>query len=534
MVREEVTGIRRIITRLFEYIQVLVTDRDKRLVLISAVLFSAGYAPLPFGFLAYVCLVPMFLLARGKGFGRGFKLGYLFGFEITVLTLYWVTSFVLNSSQTITFIHPVFSGVLLGIFCFLGIAVLHSLFYAAIFALFFWLHKQHRAFVVSLPFIWAAVEYLRTMSQFAFPWVNLSYTQWYCRPLIQSVDIWGDIGLSFFIVLVNLLAYAAWRMRRSVWRAIAPLAAILCIFGAALYYNSTAEDYGEGSIDVALLQGHFPLKEKWDREKTRRNIEVYDSLSHDAHAQDVDLIVWPETSAPMYLNFRPEYFRWVRQIAIDLETYMLVGTLIYEDPPDERSRHYNGCYQFTPDGQVQPPYKKIELVPFSERVPYADYLPAIKKIQLGQSDFSSGDSLLIFRHPKGDYGTLICFELAFSDLCRRFVNSGADFIVTITNDTWFGKTAGPYQHMQMAPFRAVENRIWVARCANSGFTFTADPAGRKYGTSELETRTIVYGRVGSIGEWTFFTKHGLWLPKICLLATFLFLFTAVAVKLVKR
>lgn len=268
-----------------ELISTLVIDRDKRLVLISAVLFSAGFAPLPFGFLAYVCLVPMFLVAEGKSLGRGFTLGYLFGFEISVLTLYWVTSFVLNSSQSVTFIHPVISGALLGIFCFLGLAVLHSLFYAAIFGIFCWLYRQHRLFIVSLPFIWASVEYLRTMSQFAFPWVNLSYTQWYCLPLIQSADIWGDIGLSFFIAVVNLLVLAVVKLRRRIGWAIVPLIAVLSLFGAALYYDSRVEDFEPGDIRVALLQGHFPLKEKWDRERTMYNIEVYDSLTREAHAQ---------------------------------------------------------------------------------------------------------------------------------------------------------------------------------------------------------------------------------------------------------
>ena len=157
----------------------------------------------------------------------------------------------------------------------------------------------------------------------------------------------------------------------------------------------------------------------------------------------------------------------------------------------------------------------------------------MKKIELGQSDFSPGDTLLLFQHPKGDYACLICFELAFADLARRYVNRGADFLVTITNDTWFGKTAGPYQHMQMTPFRAIENRTWIARCANSGFTFTTDPYGRKHGLSNLWERTIVYESIGRVSELTFFTKHGYWLPKLCVLITFLFLLVGVVVKLIR-
>lgn len=532
-IREEVVGIRRIVFRMFEWFRSLVTDRDKRLILLSAIMFSAGFAPLPFGFLAYICLVPLFFVAKDKGFKRGFRLGYLFGFELSVFALYWVISFAFNSSQRITLINPTFTASVYGLFCFLGMTVLHSLFYAALFSLFCWLYRRHRVLIISFPFIWTAVEYLRTMSQFAFPWTNLSYTQSYYLPLIQSADIWGDIGLSFWIAVINLLVFLAWKRRREIRHAIAPAAAVLLLFAAALVYNSTTDEY-EANIDVALLQGHFPLQVKWDRSMREYNIEVYDSLTREAHDHGADLIVWPETAAPMYLRHELKYYDWVRSLAIELQTYVLVGTLIYEDLPGDRPRYYNGCHQFTPFGETQVPYKKTELVPFSERVPYADYFPAIKNVHLGQSDFSPGDSLLLFEHPKGNYATLICFELAFSDLCRRFANNGADFFLTITNDTWFGKTAGPYQHMQMAPFRAIENRTWIARCANSGFTFTVDPNGRKYGRSNLGERTIVYGKIGTIAERTFFTKHGLWLPKLCMIATFLFLFAGLVVKLTRK
>ena len=513
LVHKEVKSIRRAVFRFYEYIKTLGTDRDKRLVLISALLFSAGFAPLPFGFLAYISLVPLLIVAKGKGFKRGFQLGYLFGFEMSWFALHWIAN--------VTFLGTV------------GVALIHSLYYAVIFGTFCWLYRRHKFFVITLPFIWITVEYLRTMSQFAFPWTNLSYTQSYYLPLIQTADIWGDIGISFWITVINLFIFLAWIWKGKKWYAFVPLAAVALIFAAAFLYDSGPKEY-KTDIKVALLQGHFPLKVKWDRAKRDYNFEVYDSLTREAYRHGVDLIVWPETAAPMYLYREPRYYSWVRKLAIELRTHILVGTLVYENHRTGRGRSYNGCYQFTPQGQIQPPYKKIELVPFSERVPYADYFPAIKKIQLGQSDFSSGDSLMLFEYPKGNYGCLICFELAFSDLARRFVIEDADFLLTITNDTWFGKTMGPYQHMQMALFRAIENRIWIARCANSGFSFTVDPYGRKHGRSNLEVRTIVYGEIGKIEGETFFTRHGFWLPKFCMAITFLFLLAGLVVKIVRK
>lgn len=528
----EVVTISRAVLKIYDYVRSLVMDYDKRLVLLAAVMFSAGFAPLPFGFLAYGCLVPLFVVARGKSFKRGFQLGYLFGFEASVFSLNWVTAFAFHSGSGLKFISPFIASTISGLLGFLGMTVLHSLFYAAIVGVFCWLLRRGKLFIASLPFIWASVEYLRTLSQFAFPWTNLSYTQWNYLPLIQTADIWGDIGLSFWIAVINLLIYLAWTQRRRLAIAAIPVIGAVLLFVGAFLYDRGPGEYST-NLKVALLQGNFPLSVKWNRAMRDYNFEVYDSLTRVAHGEGADLIVWPETAAPMYITQEPYYYNWLKRIAIELPTYMLVGTLTTKVDKSGERRAFNSAIQFTPIGQTQIPYSKIELVPFSERVPYADYFPLIKKIDLGQSDFLAGDTLLVFQHPKGNYACLICFELAFSDLVRRFVNEGAEFFVTITNDTWFGKTAGPYQHMQMASFRAVENRTWVGRSANSGFSFTADPYGTKHGRSDLEERTIVYGNIGKIEKKTFFTIHGMWLPRICLAATFLFLLTGLLVKLIR-
>jgi len=520
------------VLRIYNYISSFVTDRDKRLILVAALLLSAGFAPLPFGFLAYICLIPLFFVAKGKSFKRGFQLGYLLGFEISLFSLNWVTAFAFNAGSGLKFINPFIAATISGVLGFLGMTVFHALYYAVIMGAFCWLLNRRRVFIVSLPFIWAAVEYVRTLSQFAFPWTNLGYTQSYYLPLIQTADLWGDIGISFWIAIVNLLLYFAWRARRSLKRATVPVVGIALLFVGALAYDSGPVDY-DPDIKVAMLQGSFPLKIKWNRAMRDHNFQVYDSLTRAAHAEGADLIVWPETAAPMYLAQEPYYYAWAQQLAVSLQTYMLVGTLASDQNPAGERRAFNACYQFTPEGQTQIPYKKMELVPFSERVPYADYFPLIKKIDLGQSDFSAGDTLLLFEHHKGKYACLICFELTFSDLVRRFVIEGAEFFVAITNDTWFGRTAGPYQHMQMASFRAIENRTWIGRSANSGFSFTVDPYGRKHGRSDLEVRTIVYGEIGRIAEKTFFTTHGFWLPQLCLVVTFLFLLAGLIVKLIR-
>ena len=148
-------------------------------------------------------------------------------------------------------------------------------------------------------------------------------------------------------------------------------------------------------------------------------------------------------------------------------------------------------------------------------------------VQLGQSDFSSGKSLTVFSIPKGRFATLICFESVYPALVRDFVQRGAEFLVNITNDGWFGKTHGPFQHAQIAVFRAIENRISIARCANTGVSMFIDPFGRVIGATKIYIRTTVIDQIPSKLEETFYTKHGDWFAQGCFLVSFFLIFASV-------
>jgi apolipoprotein N-acyltransferase len=148
------------------------------------------------------------------------------------------------------------------------------------------------------------------------------------------------------------------------------------------------------------------------------------------------------------------------------------------------------------------------LVPFGETFPYGIYVPFIAELPFGWSDFEHGKKLVMYENDFGNYGTLICYEIAFPQMISRYVRKGADFLVNITNDTWFGVTAGPYQHAYMAVYRAIENRIPIARCANSGFTFFVDQYGRISHSSRLYEKTVVAGTLTLSGKQTFFNRHG--------------------------
>ncbi len=148
----------------------------------------------------------------------------------------------------------------------------------------------------------------------------------------------------------------------------------------------------------------------------------------------------------------------------------------------------------------------MQLVPFAEKLPLSGKMRALNKIQLGQANFSSGENYTLFDFPKGKFAALVCFEIAFPDMVRKFVQNNATFLVNITNDSWFGKTVGPYQHASMSVMRAIENRVSIARCANSGISMLVDPYGKIIEKTGLFQQVYLIGEIPLKNKETFYTR----------------------------
>jgi apolipoprotein N-acyltransferase len=224
-------------------------------------------------------------------------------------------------------------------------------------------------------------------------------------------------------------------------------------------------------------------------------------------------------------------------------TTNLIGSLdIVRDGENERS--YNSAFQLSPKGQIDQVYHKIKLVPFSERSPYQKYLPFLTRDFLSKyleairthqvqwwSNFYAGDSIILFDVNGVKYSTLICYEAAFPEYVREGVLKGASFIVNITNDTWFGRTIGPYQHMRITVMRAVENRIWLARCANSGISAVIDPYGREMVSAGLYERNILVHGLQLREDLSIFTRYGSFVGKFSFWILLIVLFIRLAIKI---
>lgn len=465
--------------------------RNERFFLsLSGVLLAAAWPPLPFGFIAFIAMIWPLDIISGKSFGKAFKGGYLFSFVYYLFSLYWIGWVTIPGT--------------------LAAMAIISLYSAFIFALYAGIYRYHRVLAMVLfPFLWVGMEYFRSLFEIAFPWSNLAYTQGSYTPFLQICEFVGDSGISLIIVIVNILLWQAWRCRGRSLRAVLVLAAGLMIVTPTLYgavVMSGAGPVNQGKIHVALLQGDIDLKTKWDPNKKDYNFAVYDSLAKEA--VPADLLIWPETAAPAYLLGDYRLTARVARIARDAACPMLVGTLDYDYVDDSTVETFNAAVQFDADGNHRKPYHKNKLVPFAETVPYGQYIPFLANLSLGWSDFVHGRELVVYENDFGKYGTLICYEIIFPEVINRYVREGADFLVNITNDTWYGYSSGPYQHAGMAAFRAIENRIEIARAANSGFSYFVDKYGRVYNKGRLYERVILHGMLSPVDGRTFFNRTG--------------------------
>jgi apolipoprotein N-acyltransferase len=211
----------------------------------------------------------------------------------------------------------------------------------------------------------------------------------------------------------------------------------------------------------------------------------------------------------------------------------LIGTM-HADFRDGRRRYYNAAVQLSSEGEFSEPYLKRKLVPFAEQAPYQELLPFLRRDFLEKyltfiktydvqwwSDFRPGDSIMILEFDSLKYAPLICFEIAYPEYVRESLHRGAEFILTITNDTWFKKSAGPFQHERISIMRAVENRAWLARAANTGFTFIANPYGRVTERLPWYTRGALIGEIDKHYDKSTYYRRGPVLARICFIFTIL-------------
>jgi apolipoprotein N-acyltransferase len=491
--------------------------RNHRFELLSAVL-SGGLLCLAFpkanqGWLAWFALVPFLAALRKAGVRTASALGFAAGMAHYLGLVYW-TAYTMNVYGQVPMVPAVCALAMLA-------AILAT--FTAVFAMGLCLvGRAPWQLAVAGPALWVLKEWLLTWLFTGFPWELLGYSQHAYLPLIQIADLFGVLGLSGLIFFSNaVLCLALLRLRRMDWRGRAVGRSLVvrsaAVLGVALLLTAGYGAYRLHAVDaeiaaaprkrVAVIQGNIDQAIKWDQAFQRRTAEKYVHLSLKAAGQGADLIIWPETATPFYM------FHDGALTDIVLEGVRAAGTAFIIGSPsaeqvDNEFNYYNRAYLLNPQAVPLDRYDKVHLVPFGEYVPLKRWLPFLGKMVAQAGDFQAGprgNTLDWQGHP---IGMLICYEAIFPELARAMAANGAQLLVNITNDAWFGRTSAAYQHFSMAVFRAVENRRFLARAANTGISGGIDPCGRVLLATSLYEDAAPVVEVGLMQGPTLFTRWG--------------------------
>jgi apolipoprotein N-acyltransferase len=376
-----------------------------------------------------------------------------------------------------------------------------------------WAEERGVTPLLVFPLAWTSLEYVRSFAFSGFPWGTLGYSLYKVLPLIQIADITGVYGLSFLIALANAVLFLA--LRRTVrgepyrWPVASGVLLAVILGGTLVYGVHRLRQPPDGAIlKVALIQGNIPQDVKWDPAFQEATIRIYERLTRQAAASGrLDLIVWPESAAPFFVQEEPLLSARIGVLAREARAGMIVGSPAFERQGD-RMRYLNSAFFFTETGEVGPRSDKLHLVPFGEYVPLAKLLPFVNKMVEGIGDFVPGTKYVTFPTGKGDAGVLVCFEGIFPELARGYIREGSRFLVNITNDAWFGRSSAPWQHLSMYAFRAVENRAPVVRAANTGISSLIDSTGRIADTTFLFEEAVLIGDIRLTNRVTFHTRYG--------------------------
>ena len=470
--------------------------------------------------LAWIIFLPLFAAIESEGLHKSFWVGWLAGFIHFSGTLYWITVTMVLYGGLSQF----FSAAML------ILLAMYLAIYVGLFCLLLRYFQQQTSFplILTAPVLWVALEYVRSFFFIGFPWNLLGYSQFQTLYVTQIADVTGVYGVSFLIVFVNAGIYTLALSKVSRTSKVKAVVVTLGTLGLCVGYGMNrlhASSLGQQEqITAAVIQGNIDQAIKWDHRHRQQIFDTYARLATSTLAQKPDMIIWPETSIPFIFQYEglpftfrdePYYKAQLLQLVRGLNVPLLFGGLdIIAVPPPEQYYTLNSAFLLSPQGKLLSKYDKIQLVPFGEYVPFEKLLFFVNRLTTAIGKVHPGTTYEIMSVNGVPFGTVICFEVIFPNLVRNFVDRGARFLTTITNDAWFGKTAASYQHFAMVTFRAIENRVAFARAANTGISGFIDSCGRILAESDIFVETAQVHALPLRTTTTLYTRYGDWFAKL--------------------
>jgi apolipoprotein N-acyltransferase len=422
--------------------------------IVSAVVLSLSFSTLNLWWLAWFGLVPFFFTINKKTKSQVFLLSYLTGIIFWSCTIYWL-------------VHVTLIGTI--------VLILYLALYFAVFGIVFYIvaPSSPRHLMLFIPSAWVLLEYIRSHLFTGFPWALLGYSQYKILPIIQIADITGVWGVSFLLVMANVLIFICLLQKLAVFRNLILFVVVfLVVIFYGFYHLRTPHITHRKPLKISVIQPNIPQDLKWNPSFRQYIIDKYIFLTKQAAQDKPDLIVWPEASYPGVIGEDDQDFSQVLFLAKDIKTSLVIGAVVN----DER-KYSNTAFLIDDSGALAGRYNKLHLVPFGEYIPLKNVFPFLESFApIG--DIDRGREFKVFTNPFGKFCVLICFEDLFPELSREFTQKGADFLVNITNDAWYKKTSAALQHFQASVFRALENRRPLVRSANTGISGFISSTGR--------------------------------------------------------
>jgi apolipoprotein N-acyltransferase len=473
---------------------------------LSGVLLALSFPKFGHGAVGLLALAPLFIALSGTRPFQGFCLGFVTGVISSLGLVYWTALVVTQFGGM-----PLAVGVAVMVLLCLVLGLFPAAVGAAVARLGLTVGP---AAVLFGPLFWVAIEMVRMHTFFRFPWCLLGYTQAERPELVQLAAIGGVHLVSLFVGMVSALfafgAVAESARGRRIALSAAPLL-VLAVWGFGAWRLS--RPWAElGRFRVGLVQASIAQDLKWEPSLAWDHVGRHLHLSDEAASRGAKLVVWPESSLPFSFDGHAPAASLMRQAARARGVYLVFGNDDRRLATDGRELFHVGAKMLTPDGELALRYHKMHLVPFGEYVPMQSLLTLggrfSARLVSAVSDFSPGEEAVVGRVGEHPLGVSICYEDIFPSLSRQFVRNGAELLVNITNDGWYGRTSAPYQHLAMARLRAVETGRYLVRSANTGITAVIDPRGRVVAETSLFERTALVADVGWSREVTPYVAFG--------------------------
>ena len=478
---------------------------------ISGLMLTLCQPPFDISILAWISIVPLLVLsAELKSLKQSFILGFISGFVHFMTLLYWVTVAmkqygnmpILLSAMVLILICAVLSlyvGVVASITSYVGLKDIKSIFV--------------------IPGLWIGLEFIRGyIPHLGFPWCLMGYSQHNVQVISQLSAVTGIYGISYIILLVNCCVAHFFIVKNKYERttfhiAVISIFALASVIVIGTWRISLFKEKEDAVLRVSVIQPSIDQSVKWDRSYQSSTMKLYGELTLSCFPFKPEIIVWPETAVPFFLQEQMQYASQIQDMALESNSIIILGSPAYnKEEKDSDTEYYNRAYYITGSSGIADYHDKVHLVPFGEYMPLADKLPFLKKLVPVAGSFVPGDKLIPL---KGDSyvspGILICFEAIFPDLSRTYAENDANLLVNITNDAWFGRTSAPYQHLAMTKLRSIETGLSIIRAANTGISALILPSGKVVQQSGLFERTVLNGELPVINKnQTPYVRMGDW------------------------